>query len=115
MEQFKGTKGEWNVQHDTNHIECNGEIITIGGFLRKPDDSQLMGESWIAMRKRTEPERVSIEQEKKANAHLIAAAPEMLQELQKLKLDMDLGTINVRKDSPIYLGVERVINKALNL
>ena len=44
---------------------------------------------------------------------LFAAAPELLKELQKIKLDMDLGTIRVRKDSPIYEGVERVINKAL--
>ena len=42
------------------------------------------------------------------------AAPELLKELQKIKLDIDLGVISVRKSSPIYQGIVRVINKALN-
>ena len=42
------------------------------------------------------------------------AAPELLKELQKIKLDIDMGTIGVRKSSPIYQGIVRVINKALN-
>ena len=42
------------------------------------------------------------------------AAPELLKELQKIKLDIDLGVISVRKSSPIYQGIVRAINKALN-
>lgn len=37
---------------------------------------------------------------------------ELLKELQKVKLDIDLGTIRVSKTSPIYRGIEEVIKKA---
>jgi hypothetical protein len=47
------------------------------------------------------------------DAQLIATAPELLKELQKIKLDIDLGIIEVRKSSPIYQGIVRVIDKAL--
>jgi hypothetical protein len=50
----------------------------------------------------------------KAEFKIIEAAPELLKELRKIKLDIDLGTISVRKSSPIYQGIVRAINKALN-
>ena len=88
--EFKGTKGEWRVKHDTTHIECNNEIISIGGYLREYDDTQLDGDSWLAMRQRTTKDRQDILDEQLANAKLIAAAPELLKALQAVLIVKDL-------------------------
>jgi K+/H+ antiporter YhaU regulatory subunit KhtT len=94
--KFKGTKGEWttglypNLNHPHRTVlttENQKEICTI-----HLDNIEV-----------------------RANAKLIAAAPELLKELQKIKLDIEIGVIGVRKSSPIYQGIVRSINKALGL
>lgn len=51
-------------------------------------------------------------EELNANIKLVKAAPELLKELQKIRLDIKLGTISVREDSPIVKGIDLAINKA---
>ena len=91
--EFKGTKGEWKVEQETGY-DC--DVVYEGGEI-----------CWLGLSDASHKEQ-------KANAKLIAAAPELLKELQKIKLDIDLGVISVRKSSPIYQGIVRAINKALN-
>jgi hypothetical protein len=52
------------------------------------------------------------EEEVIANGKLMAAAPILLKELQKIQLDIKLGTIPIKKDSPIAQGIENAIAKA---
>ena len=109
--EFKGTKGEWRVKHDTTHIECENEIISLGGYLRKYDDTRLDGESWLSMRRRTEQDRKDIEDEQAANAKLIAAAPELLKEAINIlsKLQSETEPVNGLDQ----INLEKAINKAL--
>lgn len=94
--EFKGTKGEWKLSK------------------RRLDYRYLSGEGWEDFARVCVMVDGSGNDEGKANAKLIASAPELLKELQKIKLDIDLGIIDVRQSSPIYEGIVRAINKALN-
>ena len=90
--EFKGTQGEWKVEQELGY-DC--DVIYEGGEI-----------CWLGL------SDVS-DEEKLPNAQLIAAAPELLKELQKIKFDIEMGFIDVRKSSPIYDGIVRAINKAL--
>jgi hypothetical protein len=90
MMEFKGTKGDW-VKLSLNYVYLKGIDICIADCEQDSTDIQ-----------------------NEANAKLIASAPDLLKELQKIKLDIDLGVIGVRKSSPIYSGIVNAINKALN-
>lgn len=94
MKEFKGTKGEWNCtkKEGYDYDIYSGELEICTTVF-----SDIRGE------------------EARLNAQLIATAPELLQELKKIKLDIDLGIIRVSKTSPIYKGIEQAINKALGL
>ena len=93
--EFKGTKGVWKVVHEINVMNsCNRSVCACGTINHSEKDSMLIN---------------------KANAQLIATAPELLKELTKIKFDIDMGVINVRRDSPIYKGIINVIKKATTI
>jgi hypothetical protein len=110
--EFKGTKGEWTVKHDTTHIECNNEIISLGGYLRTCDDTRLDGESWLSMRERTVKDRQDIINEQLYNAKLIAAAPELLDALQRVEKAINNMGLNGRFGNTQQY-IRQAINKAL--
>lgn len=87
--EFKGTKGEWLINRN------NIPDLPEAEFEIEGDNMQVA---------------ISFDYD---DAKLIASAPCLLKELQKIKLDIDLGTIRVSKTSPIYIGIEKAINKAL--
>ena len=84
--EFKGTKGEWKITGTgENRIMINGSSIDVWWNLSSCDVS---------------------EDEGKANAKLIAAAPDLLEALQGLLL-------NGHNDKQIEIS-QKAINKALN-
>jgi hypothetical protein len=105
--EFKGTQGEWKSVNNDSYWEVinnrkyndNESIFTASLHINKYHKGEIYSDS--------------LSNESKANAQLIAAAPELLKELQKIKLDIEIGVIGVRKSSPIYQGIVRSINKAL--
>ena len=105
--EFKGTQGEWKVDASITKLEtkivcgkiriCEAKHYNNGDM--EDEENYFKNDPSI--------------KEGKANAQLIAAAPELLKELQKIKFDIEMGFIDVRKSSPIYDGIVRAINKAL--
>lgn len=85
MSEAKFTKGEWRVEI----VNRDAKVYYPHGFLTsaniiKIDDSKLDGESWLEMRDRTRPLRKAAKVESNANMHLIAAAPELYELLEKI-------------------------------
>ena len=78
MTEAKFTPGPWDISK-VGYIHKNGVMHPLS-----VDESRLEGESWIAMRKRLAPEFGEREAEAEANAHLIAAAPELYEALENL-------------------------------
>ena len=84
MKEFKGTKGKWSKYRDTIDCDDGNSIAKVQGCY-------------------------SLDVEK-ANAQLIASAPELLEALQELvNLSFKLG-IN---DSAKFVNARKAINKAL--
>lgn len=107
------TRGPWFI---TNKPESLGVIAHTGGCIaftaipRKVNQEREEGESWLDMRDRTQAERESVKQEEAANARLIAAAPELLEELESAFRLLDaIASL----DFPDAMSrIERVIAKA---
>ncbi|MGB1214863.1 MAG: hypothetical protein ACPG4X_15965 [Pikeienuella sp.] len=71
-------------------LKAKGHSIYNGGKLIATvhlpfaiDEPRLDGESWVEMMERTKPEREARDIEGDANAHLIAAAPELYEALAR--------------------------------
>ena len=94
MKEFKGTKGEWSISRDINYNEriCI-ESESNGNFI----DCWSLG--------------FSTEDEMRANAKLIAAAPELLNALQGL---LDVDEIDVHSVFKAQRNAQQAINKALS-
>lgn len=107
MSEAKHTPGPWMV---TGHGAGKGMIshqtgnVAFTAFPRDVVEDCEDGESWIDMRERTQPERDRIHAEKMANAHLIAAAPEMLAAMK----GPQFRTICDRLEALIAFYVEKV-------
>jgi Ribonuclease G/E len=102
MKEFKGTKGEWGVNDKFREPEVLNEsgkvIFTHNKSCCDTDVNTIVYYSHNKMM---------------ANAKLIAAAPDLLKELQKVRLDIKLSGV-FREDSPIVKGIDEAINKALD-
>ena len=95
----KYTEGEWEAVG--GQIKASGEhIITAWGLEGRVSEERKDGESWLEMRKRTDPDRVCAEIEGLANANLIAQAPAMHKELEKILT----GLID-------YPAIQRILDK----
>jgi hypothetical protein len=66
-------------------VVANGNLIAYTGIPRYVSEVLKEGESWLDMMNRTKPEKNAIKEEQKANARLIAAAPDMLNGLCEAK------------------------------
>lgn len=109
MKEFKGTKGKWISRYNDKYWEVNREedfkdgkslAISVMVFEAK-DGDYVFGRSGEA----------------RANAHLIATAPELLElaiKVQKFIQDYK-GNINLQDYIGINIMMEEVINKALNI
>ena len=79
------TKEKWIFIESNLSVVANGNNIAFTGLPRKVSEIRNDGESWLDMRNRTEPERKAIDEERKANAKLISAAPEMFEALKRVE------------------------------
>lgn len=103
MEDFKGTKGQWIIRHNGSYYEVNREedfrdgkrlAVTVMVFDVK-DEECVFNKSG----------------EDKANAQLIATAPELLTVL--LKVQKAINEMDYSEIEGLYDEVEETINKSL--
>ena len=83
--EFKGTKGKWSFKNISIIYSENVPIARGFTLISTVDETILQNESWLDMRKRTEPERIACYIEQKANTLLISKAHEMLEMLEKCR------------------------------
>lgn len=96
--EFKGTKGKWiydTTKNDIVNENVKGLLATAWSTYNSDiHEERLENESWLSMRKRTEPIRENCELEQKANALLISKAPELLEMLKRLiQPDLDISDL----------------------
>ncbi len=110
------TSGPWAV---SDRAGADGAVSHSGGYIafpcapRKVCEDRNEGESWMAMRDRTQSARDAITKEQAANAQLIAAAPELLEALNMVKeaaIDMRGEDFNLTTGQ--WLKVHAAIAKA---
>jgi len=97
MKEFKGTKGKWEVSPVWSDIS---------EWKVKTEDKVICDVRVIDLYNK--------DIEAKANAHLIAAAPELLEALNTCLHNLERTNDNRRFDNSINLA-KQAINKALNL
>ena len=98
--EFKGTKrAEWECNH--NGAELFGIMPITEVYIKSTEDE--LGE-WIAQ------VRGDSEQERKANAQLIANAPKMLEMLNRIFIEKCNGVNNIH-----YSEIEKIINQATKI
>ena len=86
--ETKFTKGNWE-SHERS-IRCNGRLIITCWNTKEIYPEKLEGESWLDWRERTKEDReIYYRIEPKANAKLIAAAPDMYNALSKLAEEVE--------------------------
>ena len=79
------TKEKWIFIESNLSVVANGNNIAFTVIPRHISEIRNEGESWLDMRHRTEPERKLVDEEQKANAKLISAAPEMFEALKRVE------------------------------
>ena len=82
MDNYNFTKGKWSFKNNSIIYSGNVPIASSFTLISTVDETRLQNESWLDMRKRTEPERIACYIEQKANTLLISKAPEMLEALK---------------------------------
>ena len=121
MKEFKGTKGKWRIQEqfDSPNLivdeENNTEWYALSSYIF--GNNKLIGETRYGTCNNGGYLSVSVLGEMRANAKLIAAAPELLEELITLLSNIDeMGnTGEDMRELRTYLSdARKAINKALN-
>lgn len=109
MQEFKGTKGKWYVYDNTDYLEIKVKENFVGNVCN-------------AIYTEVESSIPKSELENKANAQLIASAPELLKALQQLtrlhqceQEGLSSGQPTPQQWFEAVNKAESVINKALNL
>lgn len=85
MKEFKGTKGEWYVDHEENGYNEHNVLYT-------PISSDSADSLVTSI-----CEVYGDSDEDKANAKLIASAPELLEALQQMQIDLNILQSNFRQ------------------
>jgi hypothetical protein len=80
------TPGPWRVDASGHRICTALELIATAWNPRTVDEVRLPGESWFDMHLRKTDERNAVEAERIANAHLMAAAPDLLAALEAARV-----------------------------
>ena len=99
MKEFKGTKGEWKLVHESQVAFSQEDFST--------KDCDLYEHQYDSF------------DEMRANAKLIAAAPYLLEEsmklIQQIKMNnyLEINGHNIKNNKSL-LDLEKAINKALN-
>lgn len=102
--EFKGTKGEWTVDNEIYYNEYNAKTLSIDF---QPDVAEQCAEVYMGIS--------DSEEELRANAQLIASAPDLLKALQVVVIaieSMDFQDGTLFKAS--HHKAIKAINKALN-
>ena len=82
--ETKHTPGPWTNEGTT--VYADGKPVAFAAcLLGRVDETRREGESWLAMRERTAPERMRAERESEANTRLMKSAPEMLDVLEMIR------------------------------
>jgi hypothetical protein len=121
--EFKGTKGEWKIQEqfDSPNLivdeENNTEWYALSSYIFGND--KVIGETRYGTYANGGYLSVSVLDEMRANAKLIAAAPELLKALQSLQsqfkeMILDEGIDVDEGDTQAFNQATEAINKALN-
>lgn len=111
------TKGILEINSNSKAIQIAGSNISIALICIVYDMDNIEvrrdGESWLDMRARTNPQRVSADEEKKANADRIVKTwnshDELLQALENL---LNIDEVNQSEAFQIRLEATRAINNA---
>lgn len=107
--EFKGIKGEWHVGQDSNVYDENGfDILEMSSPYRIKENWEDTGVSHWGERKGISYIDTT-DEEVLANAHLIAAAPELLNALQDLVRFCEENEVGAELEY-----AKESINKALN-
>jgi hypothetical protein len=105
MKEFKGTKGEWEIDY-SRILGGDCEIVSIEV---SNTDSKKVCNIWKKDAHRNDQNQDY--STSKANAKLIAAAPDLLEALQLVREEY-YGTTNM--DATLWNKVTKAIEKALN-
>ena len=92
MNEFKGTKGKWELTPMTNRIIVGKSIADVWGFDAHIDES--------------------VNKEMQANALLISKAPEMLEMLEEVKLNIAKGEVY---NTDLFDKIDQLIEEATTI
>ena len=98
------TPGDWVA--DGECIKHADGIVAFTAIPRDINEDRLDGECWLDMRRRTEPDRLAVASEQRANTLLLAAASDLLEALRLA--DATLSGANMNKKV-----VERKVRAAI--
>lgn len=85
------TSGPWDVSK-LGYVHKNGVMYPLA-----PDETRMPGESWLEMRERIKPELLANAAERRANARLIAAAPDLMKALKGSQILLCVALIEAQK------------------
>lgn len=118
MSEFKGTKGEWYFDKNTNAIKnknVQGILATAWSVYNLGlEEVREEGESWLSMRNRTKQLREDKEKETIANAQLISCAPEMFKELNETIVDLNIlrnQLLDASKTNHLFDGMPELLDE----